>query len=127
MDKEVYVDYVHKDSQTIGTYSMESKSLNTIYVPKPEDTKVNIWGYELCNGAEWQDFLDVVNKLGEENQVLKSMWERLGNGLLDYLYELEDLGEGEQLSDIGVGKLAVTRAVLNKMEELEKELKNEFR
>lgn len=66
MDKEVYVDYVHKDSQPIGTYSMESKSLNTIHVTKLEETKVSIWGYELCNGAEWQDFLDVVNKLGEE-------------------------------------------------------------
>ena len=124
MDKEVYVDYVYKDSQTIGIYSMESKQKLAIYNPRPKDTKVNIWGYELCNGAEWQDFLDVVNKLREENQALKSRWERLGNGLLDYLYELEDLGEGEQLSDIGVGKLAVTRAVLNKMEELEKELKN---
>lgn len=124
MSKEVYAGYVHKDSQTIGTYSMESKQKLAIYNPKPEDTKVIIWGYELCNGAEWQDFLDVVNKLGQENQVLKSMWERLGNGLLDYLYELEDLDGGEQLSDIGVGKLAVTRAVLNKMEELEKELKD---
>lgn len=97
MDKEVCVDYVHKDSQTICTYSMESKSLNTIYVPKPEDTKVSIWGYELCNGAEWQDFLDVVNKLGEENQALKDRWQKLKEWagclccfeLLDKMEELE--------------------------------------
>lgn len=103
MDKEVYVDYVHKDSQTIGTYSMDGKSLTTIRVPKPEETKVIIWGYELCNGAEWQNFLDVVNKLGEENQSLKDRWEKLKEwaGYLCY-FELVD-----------------------KMQELEKELKDE--
>lgn len=37
----------------------------------PKDNKVNIWGYELCNGAEWKDFLDVVNKLNKENKQLK--------------------------------------------------------
>ena len=102
MDKEVYVDCVHKDSQTIGIYSMESKQELAIYNPRPEDTKVIIWGYELCNGAEWQDFLDVVNKLGEENQALKDRWQKLKEwaGCLCY-FEL-----------------------LDKMEELEKELKD---
>ena len=37
----------------------------------PTNTKVNIWGYELCNGAQWKDFLEVVNKLGKENEQLK--------------------------------------------------------
>ena len=37
----------------------------------PTKTKVNIWGYELCNGAQWKDFLEVVNKLGKENEQLK--------------------------------------------------------
>jgi hypothetical protein len=33
--------------------------------------KVYIWGYELCKGSEWKDFLKVVNKLGAENEELK--------------------------------------------------------
>lgn len=39
---------------------------------KLEDTKVMIWGYELCNGAEWKDFLDVVKKLGKEKTDLEA-------------------------------------------------------
>lgn len=37
-----------------------------------KDIKVMIWGYELCKGAEWKDFLDVVNKLGEEKADLEA-------------------------------------------------------
>lgn len=49
----------------IGIYWHKSHILKTL---KPEDMKVNIWGYELCNGAEWKDFLEVSNKLGEDNK-----------------------------------------------------------
>lgn len=37
----------------------------------PKNQKVIIWGYELCNGAEWKDFLEVVNKLGKEKAELE--------------------------------------------------------
>ena len=37
----------------------------------PRNQKVIIWGYELCNGAEWKDFLEVVNKLGKEKTHLE--------------------------------------------------------
>ncbi len=55
-------------------YMSEEKilSLNARFDTKPEDMKVNIWGYELCNGAEWKDFLDVVNKLGKEKTDLET-------------------------------------------------------
>lgn len=36
-----------------------------------ENNKVYIWGYELCKGSDWNAFLEVVNKLGEENKRLK--------------------------------------------------------
>lgn len=36
-----------------------------------QPSKVYIWGYELCIGSQWNDFLEVVNKLGEENKSLK--------------------------------------------------------
>jgi hypothetical protein len=42
------------------------------FMKKPQDIKVMIWGYELCNGAEWKDFLDVVNKLGKEKANLEA-------------------------------------------------------
>ena len=47
-------------------------SLNARFDTKPQDTKVMIWGYELCNGADWKDFLDVVNKLGKEKTDLEA-------------------------------------------------------
>lgn len=61
--------FIYRDEET-------GFSLNARFDMKPEETKVNIWGYELCNGAEWKDFLDVVNKLGKEKTDLES---RLAN------------------------------------------------
>lgn len=46
-------------------------SSNTVTLPSSEHNKVYIWGYELCKGSDWNNFLEVVNKLGEENQQLK--------------------------------------------------------
>ena len=38
---------------------------------KLEDMKVKIWDKELCNGAEWNDFLKAVEEKGQENEELK--------------------------------------------------------
>ena len=46
-------------------------SSNTVTLPSSEHNKVYIWGYELCKGSDWNNFLEVVNKLGEENKQLK--------------------------------------------------------
>ena len=50
-------------------------SSNTVIPPSLEPNKVYIWGYELCKGSDWNDFLEVVNKLGEENQQLEKQLE----------------------------------------------------
>ena len=63
----------YKENISVSTVTNEPQ-LNLRDVPK--DTKVNILGYELCNGAEWQDFLEVLNKLGEENHQLKQQLEK---------------------------------------------------
>lgn len=43
-----------------------------MYVPpEPEKMKVLIWGKELCNMAEWNDFLKCVEEKTEENKQLK--------------------------------------------------------
>lgn len=57
-----------------GTGDIFTNKQHTLQIEhrKPEEYKVHIWGYELCNGAEWQDFLDVVNKLGKEKADLEA-------------------------------------------------------
>lgn len=51
---------------TFKKITIEKPENQITFMKKPQDIKVMIWGYELCKGAEWKDFLDVVNKLGKE-------------------------------------------------------------
>ena len=44
---------------------------NILSSPEPEKMKVIIWGKELCNGAEWYDFLKCVEEKTRENDKLK--------------------------------------------------------
>ena len=46
-----------------GTIALEQQ--------KTKDMKVMIWDKELCNGAEWNDFLKCVEEKTEENNQLK--------------------------------------------------------
>ena len=50
-------------NQTVNNHLLFSDGMET--------NKVYIWGYELCKGSDWNAFLEVVNKLGEENKRLK--------------------------------------------------------
>lgn len=56
-------------------HTISIKGKLTGVFPSSEINKVNIWGYELCKGSDWSDFLEVVNKLGKENQQLKQQLE----------------------------------------------------
>ena len=71
------------DKSTIsikGKLTVDTSS-NTVKIPSYiEPDKVCIWGYELCKGSEWKDFLEIVNKLGEENKKLKERIKELGGG-----------------------------------------------
>ncbi len=58
-----------KEKLTVDTSSSIAVS------PSMEFNKVYIWGYELCKGSEWKDFLEIVNKLGEKNSELKKQLE----------------------------------------------------
>ena len=60
---------VHTETITVDSGLTVNNSLTIS--SEMEGNKVYIWGYELCKGSEWNDFLEVANKLGEENQQLK--------------------------------------------------------
>ena len=59
--------------------------------------KVYIWGYELCNGAEWNDFLKCVEEKGQENAELKKENAQLKQQLHDLpkkiVGEIRDIAE----------------------------------
>lgn len=60
---------VHTETITVDSGLTVNNSLTIS--SEMEGNRVYIWGYELCKGSEWNDFLEVANKLGEENQQLK--------------------------------------------------------
>lgn len=60
--------FIHAENNNKILSSNEVK----LYVPpEPEKMKVLIWGKELCNGAEWYDFLKCVEEKTRENDKLK--------------------------------------------------------
>ena len=60
--------FIHAENNNKILSSNEVK----LYVPpEPEKMKVIIWGKELCNGAEWYDFLKCVEEKTRENDQLK--------------------------------------------------------
>ena len=50
---------------------LSSNEVRLYVPPEPEKMKVLIWGKELCNMAEWNDFLKCVEEKTEENNQLK--------------------------------------------------------
>ena len=56
----------------------------------PTNTKVSIWGYELCNGTQWKGFLEVVNKLGKENEQLKQQLDEKDKEIKKLNWQLKD-------------------------------------
>ena len=50
---------------------LSSNEVRLYVPPEPEKMKVIIWGKELCNGAEWYDFLKCVEEKTRENDKLK--------------------------------------------------------
>lgn len=60
---------------------------NVLQLRNIEDYKVIIWGKELCNGAEWKDFLDVVNELGKEKTCLEAKLEEQPKQIIEKIRE----------------------------------------
>lgn len=68
---------VHTETITVDSGLTVNNSLTIS--SEMEGNKVYIWGYELCKGSEWKDFLEVANRLGEENKRLKKHIEHIEN------------------------------------------------
>ena len=62
---------------------LSSNEVRLYVPPEPEKMKVIIWGKELCNGAEWYDFLKCVEEKTRENDKLKQQ-------LIEKEREIED-------------------------------------
>ena len=62
-----------------------------MYVPpEPEKMKVIIWGKELCNGAEWYDFLKCVEEKTRENDQLKQQLAEKDKEIKKLNWQLKD-------------------------------------
>lgn len=60
--------YIHAEN---NNKTLSSNEVRLYVPPEPEKMKVLIWGKELCNMAEWNDFLKCVEEKTEENKQLK--------------------------------------------------------
>lgn len=60
--------YIHAEN---NNKILSSNEVRLYVPPEPEKMKVLIWGKELCNVAEWNDFLKCVEEKTEENNQLK--------------------------------------------------------
>lgn len=60
--------YIHAEN---NNKILSSNEVRLYVPPEPEKMKVLIWGKELCNIAEWNDFLKCVEEKTRENDQLK--------------------------------------------------------
>lgn len=93
--------FIHAENNNKILSSNEVK----LYVPpEPEKMKVIIWGKELCNGAEWYDFLKCVEEKTRENDQLKQQLEEKDKLLKCYQEEeklIADILGDKDLTIIG--------------------------
>lgn len=68
------ITYIHAEN---NNKILSSNEVRLYVPPEPEKMKVIIWGKELCNIAEWNDFLKCVEEKTEENNQLKQQNEEL--------------------------------------------------
>ena len=57
--------YIHAEN---NNKILSSNEVRLYVPPEPEKMKVLIWGKELCNMAEWNDFLKCVEEKTEEKE-----------------------------------------------------------
>ena len=106
MDRENYKDNI--------SVSIVTNAPQLTLQDAPTNTKVSIWGYELCNGAQWKDFLEVVNKLGKENEQLKQQLDEKDK-------EIEKLKQQYTILENENGKLT-TELIMDKYKKAQKEV-----
>lgn len=64
--------YIHAEN---NNKILSSNEVRLYVPPEPEKMKIIIWGKELCNVAEWNDFLKCVEEKTKENKQLKQQLE----------------------------------------------------
>ena len=103
--------FIHAENNNKILSSNEVK----LYVPpEPEKMKVLIWGKELCNGAEWYDFLKCVEEKTRENDKLKQQ-------LVEKDKEIEKLKQQYTILENENGKLT-TELIMGKYKKAQKEV-----
>ena len=103
--------FIHAENNNKILSSNEVK----LYVPpEPEKMKVIIWGKELCNGAEWYDFLKCVEEKTRENDQLKQQLEEKDK-------EIEKLKQQYTILENENGKLT-TELIMSKYKKAQKEV-----
>ena len=103
--------FIHAENNNKILSSNEVK----LYVPpEPEKMKVIIWGKELCNGAEWYDFLKCVEEKTRENDQLKQQLEEKDK-------EIEKLKQQYTILENENGKLT-TELIMDKYKKAQKEV-----
>ncbi len=93
---------------------LSSNEVRLYVPPEPEKMKVIIWGKELCNGAEWYDFLKCVEEKTRENDKLKQQ-------LVEKDKEIEKLKQQYTILENENGKLT-TELIMGKYKKAQKEV-----
>ena len=70
--------YIHAEN---NNKILSSNEVRLYVPPEPEKMKIIIWGKELCNVAEWNDFLRCVEEKTKENEQLKRQLEEKEKGI----------------------------------------------
>ena len=86
---------------------LSSNEVRLYVPPEPEKMKVIIWGKELCNGAEWYDFLKCVEEKTRENDKLKQQLAEKDKEIkrLKNLFKLNNevvINQGKEIFDLRV-------------------------
>lgn len=123
--------YIHAEN---NNKILSSNEVRLYVPPDPEKIKIIIWGKELCNGAEWNDFLKCVeektheyeNEIKElensQTQIAISELEKVNGILTDTIIEVTH-------NEFDLNKLCyleeISARFYEKMQEQIKELKGE--
>lgn len=94
---EMPKNYNPSEWNAIGMHNKEQNIVyheNSFSLKQPDDYKVYLFGKELTNGKEWNDFLERGLELEQENKELKNRVADLEAKLVEKEQELEDWKDG---------------------------------
>ena len=83
--------YIHAEN---NNKILSSNEVRLYVPPEPKKMKIIIWGKELCNVAEWNDFLKCVEEKTKENEQLKQQLAEKDKEIESLKQELEETNAG---------------------------------